>query len=239
MFRKRRVVEPTAESTEAVSPLVHLYSVLADVLRDQVASQMEQASTNDLKSVGILGAALAMVVALLLIRATDPEHIAYWWWYPMPLFVFPCARVAMPLRRSSPKRAFLGGPSVPQLLARFEAGKTAQPREAPYTLEEMLAIVLVDLHTAWRNNDSLLAEEQRSFYWGAVALGIVTLIASACMLGGCRERRGRCQTSSSREQNLQHPKPHSPLKVSLWWCLTSILTSRRETPRSRCARVTA
>lgn len=177
MFRKRRVVEPAPEPTEAVSPLGHLYSVLADVLRDQVASQLEQASTNDLKSVGVLGAALAMVVALLLLRATDPKDIAYWWWYPVPLFVLPSGLAAMPLRRPLSKRAFLGGPNVPQLLARFGAGKTAQPGEAPYTLEEMLAMVLVDLHTAWRNNDSLLAEEQRSFYWGAVALGIVTLIS--------------------------------------------------------------
>lgn len=175
-FWKRRAVEPAAEPTETVSPLAHLYSVLADVQRDQVASQMEQASTNDLKSVGIIGAALAIVVALLLLRATDPKDIAYWWWYPLPLFIVPSALAAMPLRRPSSKRTFLGGPSVPQLLARFEAGKSTQPGEMPYTLEEMFAMLLVDLHTAWRNNDTILVEEQRSFYRGAAALGIATLM---------------------------------------------------------------
>jgi hypothetical protein len=184
MFWKRRTAEPAAESSDAVSPLAHLYSVLADVLRDQVASQMEQASTNDLKSVGILGAALAIVVALLLLRATDSSSIAYWWWYPLPLFVVPGTLAAIPLRRPSSKRTFTDGPSVPQLLARYEAGKSTEAGGGPYTLEEMLAMLLVDLHTSWRNNDKLLAEEQRSFYWGAAALGIATLITTGLYAWG-------------------------------------------------------
>lgn len=173
---KRHGAEPGAKSTEGVGPLAHLYSVLADVLRDQVASQLEQASTNDLKSVGVLGAALAIVVALPILRATNYSHIGYWWWYPLPLFVVPATLAAMPLRRASSKRTFKDGPSVPQLLARYEIGKPADGGYTAYTLEEMLAMLLVDLHTSWRNNDTLLAEEQRSFYRGAIALGIATLI---------------------------------------------------------------
>jgi len=137
---------------------------------------MEQASTNDLKSVGVLGAAVAMVIAVLILRVTNECIISYWWWYPLPLFVIPSALAAIPLRRSSSKRTFKDGPSVPQLLSRYEAGKSAEVGKMPYTLEEMLAMLLVDLHTSWRNNDSLLAVEQRTFYWGAMALGVATLI---------------------------------------------------------------
>jgi hypothetical protein len=173
---KRRAPEPAARPTEAVGPLAHLYTVLADLLRDQVASQMEQASTNDLKSVGVLGAALAVVVVLPVLRATDSTDIGFWWWYPLPLLVIPGALAAMPLRRASRKREFRAGPSVPQLLARFEAGKLSTGGSAPYTLEEMLAMLLVDLHAAWRNNDELLAAEQRWFYRGAIALGVIMLV---------------------------------------------------------------
>ena len=37
----------------------------------------------------------------------------------------------------------------------------------PYTLEDQLAMLLVDLQGSWNNNDRLLAGEGRSFYWGA------------------------------------------------------------------------
>jgi hypothetical protein len=138
---------------------------------------MEESSTNDLKAVGILEAALAMVVALFLLRATDPTGIAWWWRYPMPLFVIPAVLAAIPLRKPSSKRTFRDGTNVPELLARYEHGKPEGSGFTPYTLEEMLAMLLVDLHASWRNNDGLLAEEQGSFYWGgAAALGVVRLI---------------------------------------------------------------
>jgi hypothetical protein len=174
-LRSEARIRPMSEPSEAVSPLAHLYSVLADVQRDQVASQLEEASTNDLKAVGVLGAVLAIVVALLVLRATDPSSIGYWWWYPLPVFVVPTVLAAMPLRRPSSKREFRDGPSVPEFLARYETGPT-EAGHVPYTLEHMLQMLLVDLHTSWSNNDSLLGEEQRSFYWGAAALGVATLI---------------------------------------------------------------
>lgn len=161
-----------SEPSEAVSPLAHLYTVLVDVKRDQVASQLEEASTNDLKAVGVLGAVLAIVVALFVLRAADSSSIGYWWWYPLPVFVVPTVLAAVPLRRPSSEREFSDGPRVPEFLASLET----TPKEAPHTLEYMLQLLLVDLHTSWRNNDSLLAEEQRSFYSGAAALGIATLI---------------------------------------------------------------
>jgi hypothetical protein len=159
-----------------VGPLAHLYTVLADVLRDQLASQLETASTNDLKAVGVLGVALAVVVALLLLRATDPHGIGVWWWYPLPLFVVPGVLAAMPLRRPKSNVKFLDGPSVPGLLARYERGRSGDG-SVPYTLEEQLAMLLVDLQGSWNNNDRLLAEEGRSFYWGALSLAVATLIA--------------------------------------------------------------
>jgi hypothetical protein len=173
--RSQARIRAVSEPSEAVSPLAHLYSVLADVQRDQVASQLEEASTNDLKAIGVLGAVLAIVVALLVLRATNPSSIGYWWWYPLPIFVFPTVLAATPLRRPSSKREFSDGPRVPEFLARYETGP-AEEGQVPYTLEYLLQILLVDLHKTWRNNDTLLAQEQRSFYWGAAALGIATLI---------------------------------------------------------------
>jgi hypothetical protein len=174
--RSQGRIRSMSEPSEAISPLAHLYSVLADVQRDQVASQLEEASTNDLKAIGVLGAVLAIVVALLVLRATDPSSIGYWWWYPLPIFVVPTVLAATPLRRSLPKREFSDGPSVPEFLARYEKGRTTEEGQVPYTLEYMLQMILVGLQESWRNNDSLLAEEQRSFYWGAAALGIATLV---------------------------------------------------------------
>jgi hypothetical protein len=173
--RSQARIRSMSEPSEAISPLAHLYSVLADVQRDQVASQLEEASTNDLKAVGVLGAVLAIVVALLLLRATDPSSIGYWWWYPLPIFVVPTVLAATPLRRPSSKREFRDGPRVPEFLARYETAPT-EAGQVPYTLEHILQTLLVDLQRSWRNNDRLLAEEQRSFYWGAAALGIATLI---------------------------------------------------------------
>ncbi|MHB8436434.1 MAG: hypothetical protein ACYDC0_11240 [Acidimicrobiales bacterium] len=165
----------TTENAGEVGPLAHLYTVLADVLRDQLASQLETASTNDLKSVGVLGAALAVVVALLLLRATDPHGIGVWWW-PLPAFVLPGILAAVPLRRPKRNVKFLDGPSVPGLLARYERGRSGDGSLA-YTLEEQLAMLLVDLQDSWNNNDRLLAEEGRSFYWGALSLAVVTLVS--------------------------------------------------------------
>lgn len=62
------------------------------------------------------------------------------------------------------------------LLARYEGGRTGDGT-SPYTLEEMLAMVLVDLQSSWTHNDRLLGDEGRSFYCGALALAVATLVA--------------------------------------------------------------
>ncbi|MGH9073569.1 MAG: hypothetical protein ACRDZQ_05555, partial [Acidimicrobiales bacterium] len=66
--------------------------------------------------------------------------------------------------------------SVPALLTRYERGRSGDGSLA-YTLEEQLAMLLVDLQGSWNNNDRLLAEEGRSFYWGALSLAVVTLVS--------------------------------------------------------------
>lgn len=154
---------------ESASPLAQLYIHMDDLLRDQIAAQLESASTNDLESVGVIGAALALVVALLILRATDARDITWWWWYPLPLFAVPTALVAVPLRGTSAKRKFLHGPQVPAILQGFA--------EQPQTLEAVLERTLRDLHACWSNNDALLAAERKWFNIGILALALATTIS--------------------------------------------------------------
>jgi hypothetical protein len=142
---------------------------MAELQRDQIAAQLDSASTNDLQSVGVIAAALALVVALLVLRATDPYDISWWWWYPLPMFIVPTGFVAVPLRRPTERRKFLHGPSVPAILQGFA--------QQPQTLEAVLEKVLRDLHAAWDNNDALLAEERKWFMVGAVSLAIATTVS--------------------------------------------------------------
>ena len=154
--------------SDSVSPLAQLYMHLNDLLRDQIAAQLESASTNDLESVRVVAAALALVVALLILRATDSRDIT-WWWYPLPSFAVPTALVAVPLRGTTAKRKFLHGPSVPAILEGFA--------DQPQTLETVLERTLRDLHECWLNNDALLAAERRWFNIGILTLGLATTIS--------------------------------------------------------------
>jgi hypothetical protein len=172
--RPQARIQPMSQSNDPVSPLVHLYTVLVGIQRDQVASQLEEAGTNDLKSIGVLGAVLAIIVALLLLKVTNSSSIGYWWWYPLPTFVVPAVLTAVPLRRSSAEREFKQGPRVREFYERYEG--PPKPGQAPYTLEQLLRYLVNDFSKSWSNNDSLLKVEQRSFYWGGATLGIATLI---------------------------------------------------------------
>jgi hypothetical protein len=140
-----------------------------DLLRDQIAGQLESAGTNDLESVGVIAAALALVVAMLILRATDGRDITWWWWYPLPLFAVPTVFVAVPLRGTTAKRRFLHGPSVPAILEGFA--------RHPQTLEAVLERTLRDLHECWLNNDELLAAERRWFNIGILALSFATTVS--------------------------------------------------------------
>jgi len=140
-----------------------------DLLRDQIAGQLESAGTNDLESVGVIAAALALVVALLILRATDGRDITWWWWYPLPLFAVPTVLVAVPLRGTTAKRRFLHGPSVPAILEGF--ARQSQ------TLEAVLERTLRDLHECWLNNDVLLVAERKWFKIGIWALGFATTVS--------------------------------------------------------------
>lgn len=146
--------------------LIRYYEALANLLQDQIASQLESASTNDIVSIGIVGAALAIVVALLLIRATNT--IAgewWWWWYPLPMFVVPVCTVGFPLLPRRSKR-FQHGPSVPTAVQSFAT--------SPQPLERMMERLLRDLHSSWRNNDALLAAEGRWITASMLTLAVAT-----------------------------------------------------------------
>ncbi len=156
------------DSTPGLSSLAHLYSVMADILRDQIAAQLESASTNNLESVGVIAAALAFVVALLVVRAThgnDPSW--WWWWYPLPGFMIPTAIVGTPLLPPTKKRQFQDGPDIPSLLEGFAASST--------TLEEMLAILLQGLQASWEENDKLLRQEAWCLKWGLISFSLITI----------------------------------------------------------------
>lgn len=152
-----------------MSPLAALYMHMGDLLRDQIGAQLDAAATNDLQSVGIIAAALALVVALLVLRATAPYDITWWWWYPLPLFVVPTGFVAVPLRGTTAGRKFLHGPSVPAILGGFA--------QQPQTLEAVLEKTLRDLQASWATNDALLAKERKWFNVGIMSLAAATAIS--------------------------------------------------------------
>jgi hypothetical protein len=152
---------------------------MADVLRSQVAAQLDSGSTNDLESVGILGAGLAFAVALMIIRAThgnDPTW--YWWWYPLPALLGPAVVVAVPLLPPKPGRRFTAGPDVPWMLAGFTAN--------PQTLEQMLEAVVGKLRAALVRNDRILAREETYLKWGIRLFSLVTLVTIGLYTWGLR-----------------------------------------------------
>jgi hypothetical protein len=125
-----------------------------------------------LESVGLLAADVALVVALILVRASDPTRIAGYWWAPLPLAALSAGLLVVPyLSRSRNKHKFLGGPSVPGLLAVFA-------RE-PQTPEDMLVRLIKDLQSTWQNNDTLLARERRYIRGGLYALCGASVLAVA------------------------------------------------------------
>lgn len=68
---------------EQVQAQARVLSSIVDILRDQVAAQQDTANTNEFSANGLMAASLAMVVALMILKATSTA-IGGWWWYPMP-----------------------------------------------------------------------------------------------------------------------------------------------------------
>ena len=151
-------VVPSAARAERRESPVDLYLALVNVLRDQIADQLASANTNDLISVGAMGTGFAVAVAMLIVRATNPTDISYWWWYPLPLFLPPLLFFAVPMLPSGQRRKFRHGPSVPAFM-QHQAG-------IPITVEQALIDLMKDLQLAFANNDALLERESRCFKWG-------------------------------------------------------------------------
>ena len=111
---------------------------------------------------------MALVVALLILKAThgSSDPIWWWWWYPLPAFVVPTVVVGIPLLPPSENQRFRGGPKVPTLLAGFEAH--------PQTLEAMLETVLRGLQASWAKNETLLIREAQCLKWGIILFSVIT-----------------------------------------------------------------
>jgi hypothetical protein len=142
---------------------------VVDVLRDQIAAQQDTASTNELSSNGLMAASLAMVVALMILRATQPCKIGYWWWYPLPLFVVAGALLSVPAfpRRNRPR--LTDGPKVPAFLAATSS--------SPHTQEQIFVRLIQDLQASWAMNDAILKTERACVRYGLYILAIASLVA--------------------------------------------------------------
>ena len=155
-------------SSDGNTPLAQLYLTTIDLQRDQIAAQLESASTNTLQSVAELAAILALLVAMLILRETNPGAIGWWWWLPLPFFIFPTYFAGAPIMRGK-DRKFKDGPYVPRMMAAFS--------DKPETLENRLREMIQLLHRDWNNNDELLEEESRRIKWGLRLLFAVSVIS--------------------------------------------------------------
>lgn len=170
-----RMDAPTAPVSSASgdsnpSPLAHLYTAMADLLRDQVSDQLSSASTNDLIAVGLVAANLALAVGLVILRATAPLTLNGWWyhwWYPLPVLLVSTFMVGSPLMPPFGKRKFQDGPKVETLLR----AASGQP------LERALEDLLRALQVAWNRNDRLLWKERRWFNRGLFIMAVASLVS--------------------------------------------------------------
>jgi hypothetical protein len=155
---------PSDASAQALSSIV-------DVLRDQVAAQQDTANTNEFSSNGLMAASLAMIVALMILRATSrSDGISYWWWYPLPLFVVGAALLSVP---AIPKwfPTLKDGPIIPILMADFEA--------TPHTQSQIYVRLIQDLYDTWRINDRRLRVAR---LW--VRIGLYVLVGASLISVG-------------------------------------------------------
>ena len=93
------VTQPSRQQADGLTPLAQLYLTTIELQRDQIAAQLESASTNALQSIAVLAAVVALLVAMLLIRETSPTQIGWWWWIPLTLFVVPTVAAGAPIMR--------------------------------------------------------------------------------------------------------------------------------------------
>jgi hypothetical protein len=165
-FRSVPDVAQSSQQSDGLNPLAQLYLTTIELQRDQIAAQLELASTNTLQSIAVLAAVVALLVAMLLIRETNPTQIGWWWWIPLTLFVVPMVAAGAPIMRRDGK--FKDGPYVPSMLAAFN--------KSPATLETRLQEMIQLLHRDWKNNDELLKRESGRTKWGLRLLALASAV---------------------------------------------------------------
>jgi len=168
-WRPRDTIAPMPPRSQR-SAVSEIYTALADSLRGQIAVQSETASSNDLLCVALLAADLALVVALLLLRATKETQITgFWWWSPLPFFVLSGVLLLVPILPPIKAKAFASGPSIPDFLSAIS--------QTPQSLENMLDRLIRDLQQTWEDNDLILARERRFINLGLYLLCVASMVA--------------------------------------------------------------
>jgi hypothetical protein len=117
-----------------------------------------------------MGASLALIVALMLLKATNTFEITWWWWYPLPAFVASGLLLMVP---SVPKlvrrNRFSDGPQIPALMAALA--------EKPLSEQEVYVRLIQDLYGSWRVNDGILRVERACVRYGEYLLALGALVA--------------------------------------------------------------
>jgi hypothetical protein len=151
---------------ERVSSTARLYMEMTAVLRDQLSAQLETASSNDLISVASVAAGLALVVGLVIVKATL-GCVGYWWWYPLPALIAPLFILSFPLLPRK-NRLFHHGPHIPTFLVYLA--------DHPQPLEDVLVTMIQRLQEDWEGNDALLKTEAACIRWGLITLSVASFV---------------------------------------------------------------
>jgi hypothetical protein len=119
-----------------------------------------------------MAASLAMVVALMLLKATNPFEITYWWWYPLPAFFASAFLLMIPsVPRLVRRNRFSDGPQIPALMAALA--------EKPLSEQDIYVRLIQDLYGSWQVNDGILRVERLCVRYGEYLLALGALGAVA------------------------------------------------------------
>jgi len=151
------------------SPQIDLYRSLIDVLRDQIAAQTDSAASNDLQCVALIAADLALIVGLLIIRASAINTSwGSWWWIPLVGLAVTALPFVVPVLPGSRRMGtFKDGPSIPDFLRAISL--------KPRTPEDTFLSLIKDLQHSWDANDALLRREAQLIRVGVALLGAASL----------------------------------------------------------------
>jgi len=150
------------------SPAASIYIALTELQRDQLSAQLEQANGNDLLAIAEIGAAIALVIGIIIVRVTYQQAACWrWWWWPIPGFVLGTFMAGVPLIPPTRNRKYMHGPRVPDLLTKVGTDTT---------VEAVFRRLIQDFQSCWANNDALLARESWWLKWGGISLVVFGLV---------------------------------------------------------------